>query len=147
MHKSSIMVASEMVGVLKDLCIEIGVELASYSNWNKERCNREGNAGKPVMIAKAIELGINQKTIMPQMLSICIYWLKRLTTMKIKLLSDRILVSLRLKREILLVLYYRKSKKQRRKCCVAIGPKVKELKVGDTVRKFRKYLVSHIRRG
>jgi Holliday junction resolvasome RuvABC endonuclease subunit len=53
---------------------EIGVELASYSITEiKKDATGKGNAGKPVMIAKAIELGINQKTIMPQMLSICIY--------------------------------------------------------------------------
>jgi hypothetical protein len=54
------MVASEMVGVLKDLCIEIELELASYSA-TEIKINRKGNAGKPVMIAKAIELGINQR--------------------------------------------------------------------------------------
>ena len=31
MHKASIMVASEMVGVLKDLCIEMNINLACYS--------------------------------------------------------------------------------------------------------------------
>jgi hypothetical protein len=64
--------------------------------------------------------------------------------MKIKLLSDRILVKNAIE-ERNLVLYYRKIK-NRDSVIVAIGPKVKELKVGDTVRKFRKYLVSHIRK-
>lgn len=60
MHKSSIMVASEMVGVLKDLCIELGMELASYSATEiKKDATGKGNAGKPVMIERAVQLGYN----------------------------------------------------------------------------------------
>jgi Holliday junction resolvasome RuvABC endonuclease subunit len=62
MHKSSIMVASEMVGVLKDLCIELGIELACYSaNEIKKFATGKGNAGKPAMIQAAIDLGYNPK--------------------------------------------------------------------------------------
>jgi len=58
MHKSSIMVASEMVGVLKDLCIEMGIELACYSAQQiKKHATGKGNANKQAMIDKAIELG------------------------------------------------------------------------------------------
>jgi Holliday junction resolvasome RuvABC endonuclease subunit len=50
-HKSSIMVASEMIGVLKDLCIEKGIEYASYSSSEiKKFATGKGNSGKPVMI-------------------------------------------------------------------------------------------------
>lgn len=57
-HKASIMVASEMVGVLKDLCIELGIELACYSaNEIKKFATGNGNAGKPLMIAAAEKLG------------------------------------------------------------------------------------------
>lgn len=60
MHKSSIMVASEMVGVLKDLCIELGVELASYSATEiKKFATGKGNCGKPEMIEAAKKLGFN----------------------------------------------------------------------------------------
>jgi len=60
MHKSSIMVASEMVGVLKDLCIEKNIELACYSaNEIKKFATGKGNANKQMMIDKAIELGFS----------------------------------------------------------------------------------------
>lgn len=59
-HKSSIMVASEMVGVLKDLCIEMGVELACYSaSQIKAFATGKGNANKDAMIAAARNLGFN----------------------------------------------------------------------------------------
>ena len=59
-HAASIMVASEMVGVLKDLCIEFNVELACYSAKEiKSFATGNGNAGKPLMIEKAKELGYN----------------------------------------------------------------------------------------
>lgn len=62
MHKASIMVASEMVGVLKDLCIEKGVELACYSaNEIKKDATGKGNAGKAEMIQAAINLGFTPK--------------------------------------------------------------------------------------
>lgn len=58
MHKSSIMVASEMVGVLKDLCIELGVELSCYSAPEiKKFATGKGNANKEAMIKAAQELG------------------------------------------------------------------------------------------
>lgn len=60
MHKSSIMVASEMVGVLKDLCIEKGIDLACYSASQIKRfATGKGNANKDLMIEKAIQLGFN----------------------------------------------------------------------------------------
>jgi Holliday junction resolvasome RuvABC endonuclease subunit len=58
MHKSSIMVASEMVGVLKDLCIEKGIDLACYSaNEIKKFATGKGNANKEKMIEAAQSLG------------------------------------------------------------------------------------------
>ncbi len=60
LHKSSIMVASEMVGVLMDLCIELGVQYASYSATEiKKFATGVGNAGKPMMIKAAMDLGFN----------------------------------------------------------------------------------------
>lgn len=60
LHKSSIMVASEMVGVLMDLCIEKGVEYASYSAQEiKKFATGKGNSGKPEMIQAAKDLGYN----------------------------------------------------------------------------------------
>jgi Holliday junction resolvasome RuvABC endonuclease subunit len=60
MHKSSIMVASEMVGVLKDLCISKGIELACYSATEiKKFATGKGNAGKPQMIEACVKLGYN----------------------------------------------------------------------------------------
>jgi len=60
MHKSSIMVASEMVGVLKDLCIEFGVNLACYSASEiKKFATGKGNASKDLMVEHAIKLGFN----------------------------------------------------------------------------------------
>lgn len=60
MHKSSIMVASEMVGVLKDLCISKGVELACYSATEiKKFATGKGNANKEAMIEAAQALGYN----------------------------------------------------------------------------------------
>lgn len=62
MHKGSIMVASEMIGVLKDLCIELNVDLACYSASEiKKHATGKGNANKDAMIAKAVELGFNPK--------------------------------------------------------------------------------------
>jgi len=61
-HKSSIMVASEMIGVLKDLCIEKGVELACYSASEiKKFATGKGNSKKDAMLQAAIELGYNPK--------------------------------------------------------------------------------------
>lgn len=58
LFKSSIMVASEMIGVLKDLCIEVNVDLACYSATEiKKFATGKGNANKEAMIKKAIELG------------------------------------------------------------------------------------------
>ena len=62
MHKASIMVASEMVGVLKDLCIERGVQLACYSATEiKKFATGKGNANKDAMIAAAVQFGFNPK--------------------------------------------------------------------------------------
>ena len=58
MHKASIMVASEMVGALKDLCIEMNINLACYSAQQiKKFATGKGNAGKPEMIEAAKKLG------------------------------------------------------------------------------------------
>lgn len=58
MHKASIMVASEMVGVLKDICIKMNVQLACYSaNEIKKAATGKGNANKEAMIQAAIDLG------------------------------------------------------------------------------------------
>lgn len=62
MHKGSIMVASEMVGVLKDLCVEKGIDLCCHSASEiKKFATGKGNAGKPQMITAAIELGFHPK--------------------------------------------------------------------------------------
>jgi Holliday junction resolvasome RuvABC endonuclease subunit len=52
--KASIMVSSEMIGVLKDLCIELGVELACYSATQiKAHATGKGNAKKDMMVSTA----------------------------------------------------------------------------------------------
>jgi Holliday junction resolvasome RuvABC endonuclease subunit len=62
LHKSSIMVASEMIGVLKDLCIELNVNLACYSATEiKKFATGKGNANKDAMIKAAIDLGFTPK--------------------------------------------------------------------------------------
>jgi len=59
-HKGSIMVASEMIGVLKDLCIGINIDLACYSASEiKKFATGKGNANKEAMIKAAIALGFN----------------------------------------------------------------------------------------
>jgi Holliday junction resolvasome RuvABC endonuclease subunit len=59
-HKGAIIVAAEMVGVLKDLCIEMGVELASYSATEiKKFATGKGNAKKDQMVEAARALGYN----------------------------------------------------------------------------------------
>jgi len=61
-YKSSIMVASEMIGVLKDLCIELNIDLACYSASEiKKFATGKGNANKEEMIKSAIKLGFNPK--------------------------------------------------------------------------------------
>lgn len=60
MHKSSIMVASEMVGILKELCVYLNIELACYSATQiKKFATGKGNANKEAMIKAAVELGFN----------------------------------------------------------------------------------------
>jgi Holliday junction resolvasome RuvABC endonuclease subunit len=60
MHKSSIIVASEMVGVLKALAIENGIDLACYSAGEIKRfATGKGNANKEAMVEAAIKLGYN----------------------------------------------------------------------------------------
>jgi Holliday junction resolvasome RuvABC endonuclease subunit len=62
MHKASIMVASELVGALKVLAIEKGIEVACYSATEiKKDATGKGNSGKPEMIQAAIDLGYNPK--------------------------------------------------------------------------------------
>ena len=55
MHKSSIMVASEMVGVLKDLCEELKIDYAAYSASEiKKFATGKGNANKEAMVSAAV---------------------------------------------------------------------------------------------
>lgn len=57
-HKASIMVASEMVGVLKELCIIHEIEYASYSASEiKKYATGKGNADKTAMVKAAEKLG------------------------------------------------------------------------------------------
>ena len=59
-HKAALMVASEMVGVLKDLCIELGIDLACYSATEiKKFATGKGNANKDAMVAAAVALGFS----------------------------------------------------------------------------------------
>ena len=58
LFKSSIMVASEMIGVLKDLCIEKNIVVACYSATEiKKYATGKGNANKEQMIEAAKKLG------------------------------------------------------------------------------------------
>ena len=62
MYKSSIIVESEMIGVLKLLCNELNVALACYSATEiKKFATGKGNAKKEAMIEAAKELGYNPK--------------------------------------------------------------------------------------
>lgn len=62
LFKSSIMVASEMVWVLKDLCIELNIDLACYSAKEiKKYATGKWNANKEAMIQEAIKLWYNPK--------------------------------------------------------------------------------------
>lgn len=55
-NKYSLMISSEMVGVLKDLCIEKGIELACYSATEiKKHATGKGNSKKSLMIEAAQE--------------------------------------------------------------------------------------------
>lgn len=64
MHKSSIMVASEMVGVLKDLCEELKVNYASYSATEiKKHATGKGNSGKILMVKLAMEKFTNIRVL------------------------------------------------------------------------------------
>lgn len=59
-HKAAIMVESEMIGVLKLLCIEMKIELACYSATQiKKFATGKGNANKEAMIKAAVDLGFN----------------------------------------------------------------------------------------
>lgn len=60
MFKSSIIVASEMIGVLIALCEERGIQYTAYSATEiKKFATGKGNAKKQDMIDAAIELGFN----------------------------------------------------------------------------------------
>ncbi len=60
LHKASIIVQSEMIGVLKDLCISLGIELAAYSATEiKKFATGKGNANKTAMVQAAQALGFN----------------------------------------------------------------------------------------
>lgn len=55
-HKAAIIVASEMVGVLHDLCIEKNVLITAYSAPEiKKFATGKGNAGKSAMVQSAKE--------------------------------------------------------------------------------------------
>lgn len=57
-HKAALMVASEMVGVLKDLCIEMRIQLACYSATEiKKFATGKGNSNKEKMVEAAVKLG------------------------------------------------------------------------------------------
>ena len=59
-HAASIAFQSEMIGILKAYCEEHGLNLTAYSAKEiKKHATDNGNAGKPLMIKKAIELGFN----------------------------------------------------------------------------------------
>lgn len=60
MFKSSIIVASEMIGVLIALCEEKGIQYTAYSATEiKKFATGKGNAKKEDMIKAAIALGFN----------------------------------------------------------------------------------------
>lgn len=60
MFKSSIIVASEMIGVLIALCEERGIQYTAYSATEiKKFATGKGNAKKQDMIDSAIALGFN----------------------------------------------------------------------------------------
>ena len=60
MFKSSIIVASEMIGVLIALCEERGIQYTAYSATEiKKFATGKGNAKKQDMIDAAISLGLN----------------------------------------------------------------------------------------
>jgi Holliday junction resolvasome RuvABC endonuclease subunit len=60
MFKSSIIVASEMIGVLIALCEERGIQYTAYSATEiKKFATGKGNAKKQDMIDSAVELGFN----------------------------------------------------------------------------------------
>lgn len=59
-YKSSIIVESEMIGVLKLLCNELNIDMACYSATEiKKFATGKGNANKEAMIEAAKELGYN----------------------------------------------------------------------------------------
>lgn len=61
-YKSSIIVESEMIGVLKLLCNELNIDMACYSATEiKKFATGKGNAKKEAMIEAAKELGYNPK--------------------------------------------------------------------------------------
>jgi Holliday junction resolvasome RuvABC endonuclease subunit len=61
-YKSSIIVESEMIGVLKLLCNELNIDMACYSATEiKKFATGKGNANKEAMIEAAKELGYNPK--------------------------------------------------------------------------------------
>lgn len=56
LHKSSIIHASKMIGVLEILCNEKGIELTSYpATVIKKFATGKGNAGKPIMMKAAMD--------------------------------------------------------------------------------------------
>lgn len=57
-HKSSIMVASEMIGVLKEFCVDNDIQYAVHSASEiKKFATGKGNANKQAMVDSAISLG------------------------------------------------------------------------------------------
>ena len=61
-HKNAIIVAAEMVGVLKDLCHELKMDMSCYSATEiKKFATGKGNANKEAMIEAAVKLGYSPK--------------------------------------------------------------------------------------
>lgn len=76
LHKAAIISASEMVGVLHDLCIEKGVEITAYSAGEiKKFATGKGNANKAQMVQAAKEKYGYQGTSDDQADAIHLYYL------------------------------------------------------------------------
>lgn len=62
LHKSSIMVASQMIGILMSECEDHNINYANESSKEiKKFATGNGNAGKPLMIKAARDLGFDPK--------------------------------------------------------------------------------------
>jgi len=62
LYKGPLIICAEMIGVLKDLCMEMKVEMACYSAKEiKSHATGKGNASKDQMVAAAKALGYDPK--------------------------------------------------------------------------------------